>query len=564
MRADLSPAGAVAAGAGWKLDSDASDARARASGQSALGLAPRDYTVTFTDVPGYTTPAPTRPTVVAGEETLVTGDYVLASVPDITSPLLAQAIVGQSFRYQIAASVSPDSFTATPLPPGFHFDSTTGLLTGIASPAALAGSPYTIKLSAHNALGDSAQRSLALTVSAAGQLQVSVSGAGTVPPAFRKIAVHPVGAVVSIQATPAASSLFESWRDAATGAVLSTSALYQFTMPPQLSLQAVFVANPFLTGQGTYLALLPGSTFDLAGLLKVSVLRTGSFTAAAQIGGSTGSVVNRFDNHGHYEGTFVLVNGRLFRFTLDLGTPAGTLAGTATDSATGEQIPLLAMRSATKAPKAFVGAYTAQFPLTTADPALPGGTGYCRFSILANGGVMLSGALGDGKPFTAASQVDLDNTWPLFLLPTGGGQIVSGLLSPSAGAKPTYSGSATWLRAPSDNGPFADGFATAVTFTSSRFTAPALRYTNATLTFSGGNLQAPLPQSITLNTKGQTAAGASPSVKLTLSTGLFTGSFLDGTVTRTFQGVVLQETNSGAGLFPAASGQTGAMLLQKQ
>ena len=48
----------------------------------------------------------------------------------------------------------------------------------------------------------------------------------------------------------------------------------------------------------------------------------------------------------HYQGSFALANGRLFRLSLDLSA-AGTLTGTVTDVVIGGEIPLRANRGLT-------------------------------------------------------------------------------------------------------------------------------------------------------------------------------------------------------------------------
>src|SRR5439155_21629092 len=50
--------------------------------------------------------------------------------PVITSPSTATATEGQLFVYQVTATGSPTSYTATPLPAGLTFDSAHGILGG--------------------------------------------------------------------------------------------------------------------------------------------------------------------------------------------------------------------------------------------------------------------------------------------------------------------------------------------------------------------------------------------------------------------------------------------------
>ena len=70
----------------------------------------------------------------AGKEASATLRIVVIG-PRITSPLFPSVDIGQSFRYQITASQSASSFTASGLPPGLSLDGATGLITG--SPTAV-------------------------------------------------------------------------------------------------------------------------------------------------------------------------------------------------------------------------------------------------------------------------------------------------------------------------------------------------------------------------------------------------------------------------------------------
>ncbi len=84
-----------------------------------------------------------------------------ASAPAITSATTASATVGTAFSYQITASNSPASYSATGLPAGLSINTTTGLISG--APTTVGTS--TVSLAATNAGGTSATVNLTLTVS---------------------------------------------------------------------------------------------------------------------------------------------------------------------------------------------------------------------------------------------------------------------------------------------------------------------------------------------------------------------------------------------------------------
>jgi GH18 family chitinase/aryl-phospho-beta-D-glucosidase BglC (GH1 family)/predicted carbohydrate-binding protein with CBM5 and CBM33 domain len=95
---------------------------------------------------------------------------VLPAVPVISSAATASGTVGTAFSYQIVASGSPTSYSATGLPAGLTVDATSGVISG--TPTAAAASTVTLK--ATNA-GGSGTKTLTITVVAA-----SVTGTLTV------------------------------------------------------------------------------------------------------------------------------------------------------------------------------------------------------------------------------------------------------------------------------------------------------------------------------------------------------------------------------------------------
>src|SRR5439155_149232 len=88
------------------------------------------------------------------------GKYCAQSQPPvITSPPTATAIENQLFVYQVIATGSPTSYTATPLPAGLTFDSNSGILGGV---PASSGTTQ-IQLTASNSFG-TGTATLTLTV----------------------------------------------------------------------------------------------------------------------------------------------------------------------------------------------------------------------------------------------------------------------------------------------------------------------------------------------------------------------------------------------------------------
>jgi hypothetical protein len=104
------------------------------------------------------------------------------SAPVITSSSTASGTVGTAFNYQITASNSPTSFSATGLPAGLSVSTTTGAITGTPT----ASGTSTVTLGATNASG-TGNLTLTLTVAAAGSppsITSSSTASGTVGSAF--------------------------------------------------------------------------------------------------------------------------------------------------------------------------------------------------------------------------------------------------------------------------------------------------------------------------------------------------------------------------------------------
>lgn len=107
------------------------------------------------------------------------------TVPVITSNGTASGQVGATFQYQIVATNSPTSYTATALPDGLTFNSGTGVITGI--PTTETATPFEVTLTAVNADGTSAPKTLAISVvpaPATPKITSALSAGGRVGTAF--------------------------------------------------------------------------------------------------------------------------------------------------------------------------------------------------------------------------------------------------------------------------------------------------------------------------------------------------------------------------------------------
>ena len=125
-------------------------------------------------------------TNAAGTDTKTLVFTISLLAPVITSGSTASGTTGQAFSYQITATNSPTSFTASPLPPGLTL-SASGAISGTPT----AGGTYNVSVTATNATGTGSQAvtiTIGLVAPTAQNVSIDVSlnrACCGEPPAFR-------------------------------------------------------------------------------------------------------------------------------------------------------------------------------------------------------------------------------------------------------------------------------------------------------------------------------------------------------------------------------------------
>ncbi len=128
VRVTITPAGAAAAGARWRV---AGGGAWYAGGQTAPGVAPGTHTVEFSSVSGWFAPAPMQVTVASAITTSVSAAYTpdpgaLGSITVVIGPTAA-ASAGAKWRISGATEWREDGYTETGLYPGSHWIDFTGV-----------------------------------------------------------------------------------------------------------------------------------------------------------------------------------------------------------------------------------------------------------------------------------------------------------------------------------------------------------------------------------------------------------------------------------------------------
>ena len=414
------------------------------------------------------------------------------------------------------------------------------------------------------------------------RLTVSTNGPGSTSPNYNGRLLN-ISQSYKITALPAKGYVVSNWTAIidSTNLVLTDMPVLTFAMQSNMALQVTFVPTPFIPVSGSYNGLFFVSTNvaqDSSGFFKLRVESTGVFSGSIQIGNQHYSMSGRCHLDGSAQAT-VSRGSKLeplqLAFQLDLAGGTGALTGTVTTSSWEAQLTAdLAVFDGKTQIAPQLGAYTLSIAGSEDSTNQPGGNSYATVTIDKAGHVHLSGALADGTKFGASTVISTNGLSPVYVpLYGGNGSLLSWLSVSNAGAA-TLSGDVSWIKPAIKSAKFYPlGFTVGTSLTGSRYVAPAsgqgiLTSTNALLILSGGALDQPLTNSISLGPNGRVVnqqAGVNLTLSFTPGTGLFHGHIagpgVPGTVP--LNGVALQEENSALGYFLGTT-QSGAVVITGQ
>ncbi len=152
------------------------------------------------------------------------------TTPVINSNPLASGQVGSAFSYQITATNTPTSFSASGLPAGLTVDTTSGLISGTPT----AAGTFTVTLGATNAAG---QASATLTLTVAAQTAILPTITGFTPTR------GPVGTTVTITGTGFAPPATVSF-NGVNASISFTATQIQATVPAGATSGPITVITP--------------------------------------------------------------------------------------------------------------------------------------------------------------------------------------------------------------------------------------------------------------------------------------------------------------------------------
>lgn len=331
---------------------------------------------------------------------------------------------------------------------------------------------------------------------------------------------------------------------------------------------ALSIYPPLATG--TYYGLVNADTIahETSGSLKVTVAKTGAFSAAIMFGGKSYSLRGKFTPDGSFTGGIPRKLLNPLAVDLELDSQTGQISGTIEgDAGPATLAAERAVYHAKTNPAPQAGKYTiVSFPMeaSSEENPIPQGNGAGTIVVDKAGNLRMVKTLADGTKITHASSLSAQDSWPFYVALNKSAGSISGMMSMADDAVSDANGIMHWFKPSVPLAAFyPESFGTTYEFVASRYVAPikgtrVLPYADATnnavVTIDGGNLVfSPVPKLVTLAATNKVIppTGEAFSLSFSLSTGLFSGKFLDPATNkaRTFTGAVLQKAEKGYGLF---------------
>jgi hypothetical protein len=405
---------------------------------------------------------------------------------------------------------------------------------------------------------------------------LSVQGNGKLSPDLSTKALV-VGATYTVTAVAGADQEFAGW----SGNVSSSQTTISFKMTTNFTLLAKFVPSPFSPKAGTYNGLFYEADAvrqSTSGAFTLSTTKRGYYSGRLQVGTA------RYSFHGRFnldtQATNTIPRHRLSPLIVELTLGSGEQAdqifgrvydtnGTWSASLSGDR----ALFNTRTNPAPWAGPFTMVLPGEDGDPSLPAGNGFATIRVGLNGVARLAVVLPDGGRFSESAPLSQTGLWPVYIpLYSGRGSLLSWL---SFTNRPTddLNGNISWIKpANLHTRYYSAGFTNILVAQGSAYVRPAsptnsvLTYTNAILTFTGGNLGADFTNLISLGRSSRVFNQSTNvlSMSFSLPQGTFSGHVKDPASgkSRTFRGAILQKQNAGFGLLLGTNRTSSVSLTQ--
>lgn len=389
-------------------------------------------------------------------------------------------------------------------------------------------------------------------------LTVVTHGRGTVKPALHG-QVLIVGESYKITAVPAFDEVFVGWSGGAT----SSLAALTFVMASNLVLEATFTNNPYMPRKGSYNGLfheVAEVRQESSGSFTSTLTDRGTFTAKLKLGAKSHSLKGKLDLGCKATNSIIRKGTNTLTVELDFGVgDSNQVVGRISDGMwEAELIGDRAVFHSKTNPAPYAGTYTLVFPGQVDPGDGPEGDGFGTLKVASNGAVTLAGTLADGTKASRKVPLSRNGQWPLYVaLYSGGGSALS-WLTLTNGITDDVTGLLSWIKPTLPKAKqYPGGFTNEAMTIGSRYVRPAsstnrvLNFTQTNILFSGGNLVAPLTNTIALsaNNKITNLSSNKLSLSISLANGLFRGSVVDPSTGKPFNfaGALLQKQNAACG-----------------
>ncbi|MGC3988454.1 MAG: Ig-like domain-containing protein [Chthoniobacteraceae bacterium] len=339
----------------------------------------------------------------------------------------------------------------------------------------------------------------------------------------------------------------------------------------------VSVRDTFVASAGSYDGLLVNlaPTNDDTGYLQVKTDGTGKFKGTLYVGGVKFPVKGGFSDSGDYTGSVTRPGSSALAVQLHLDPGASTISGPIADASPNTFTSSVIAKKQVKA-GSLAGSYTVILPASSnfTGPNYPQGDGFATMKISKKGKVTISGRMGDGTAFLSKTFLHADSTFDLYAslyartAPFAGS--VSGALTfeDITGVNASDAdGAVAWFKPASIIDPiYPSGFAMNTTALVSHYQKPKAGHSVFTLVSGPDNGQIILADDSTVEASSTVTIKENNLVTVSLpntnkiqlsiipATGRISGSFLDpvSQTKQSFQGVVFQKQNVGAGVYTSA------------
>jgi hypothetical protein len=366
------------------------------------------------------------------------------------------------------------------------------------------------------------------------------------------------GRTVKLRAEPKRGFLFAGWN----GSIRTNTVEVSFVMGPDLKLEALFVPNPYdqLAGDFTGLVTQPaGDTVRAIGLLQVNVSDRGAWRGRLAFAGESHAVSGEFGPLGASVLTLERSGQPPLQLALkvDLGGDPDLITGTVSDGAVnigfiGDRHVFDGRRH--KSPQA--GSYTLAITARDEEADRAMGEGFASVTVDEKGIARLAGMLGNGTPLKHEAALSANGVWPVYVPLAEGRGALAGWVQFKRQDFADLFGQLTWSWTAAQ-GTLREMPVMVIgeAYQPPGRGAQSLAGRRGMVALRGGDLPELLavPVSLEANHRAAAAPGA-PSeltLQITPGTGSIQGSFVHPLTGRlvNLHGVVLQQQNSGTGLF---------------